>query len=344
MSKVALHMRIANLNVTNEEVVSRMEAVTSLATAWLQLDDLDLLIAKANEIAVALNGDGTPSAALAAEIEAAIQKQAPAYVYSERPLDVSICAGVAALNVVTFDEPPEKVTRDIFAAILWSALAYQPALEDARREALRVELLDACRKQCADAAESAREREDVEEFNDLTSDDEEEEAEVDLEEVKRVAASAISSLNRNAVLDREELNFLWWAQLNRSRLLKKPLAGIPEPVRLVACAIEGAQYLTALPAEVHRDLVLRTLDADPNLNHEAMLKKFGTDREALNGVFGEIEIVKRFPTAFPLLHSLRTGEASEDGAKVVRSSSEWASRALLEGAIVRLYLSELVES
>ena len=344
MSRVAVHMRIANLNVTNEEVVSRQQAVSALVANWKRLGNQNELAAKANEIAAALSGDGIPPAALGEEVEQAIQKSAPAYICGERPLDVGICAALAALALVAYgDEQSRTSAHDMFAAILWSALAYQPVLGDARREALRVELRDACRKRCVDAAESTREREDVEEFDETSSDAEEDAAEGILE-VKRAAADAIGSLKRNAILDREELNFLWWAQLNRNRLLKKPLAVIPEPVRLVACAIEGAQYLNAFPAEVHRELVLRTLDADPKFNHEGLLKQIGADREALNGVFGEVEIVGRLPEAFPLLYSLRAGEASEAGATVVRSSSEWALRALHEGAIARLYLSESAES
>ena len=88
MSRVAVHMRIANLNVTNEEVVSRQQAVSALVANWKRLGNQNELAAKANEIAAALSGDGIPPAALGEEVEQAIQKSAPAYICGDRPLDV----------------------------------------------------------------------------------------------------------------------------------------------------------------------------------------------------------------------------------------------------------------
>jgi hypothetical protein len=341
MSRLAVHMRIANVEPTNDEVTSRQQAITALTLTWRSLDDLGDIVLKANRIAIALGSDGNPAPELGEEVQSAIQQTAPAYLYEERPLDVGICAGLSALTLVTEDAGEDYAGmshRDIFSAVLWSALSYQPELEEPRREALRAELRDACSKRCADAAEAARCRVEVEEFDAVDTLEEEE----TLDDVRHTAASAIAALKHNATLDREELNFLWWALLNRSRLLKRPLSGIPEPVRLVACAIEGAQYLTALPAEVHRDLALRTLDADPTLTHEALLKKVGADRAALNEVFGEVEIVAQAPEAFPVLHSLKVAKASLWGAAISRSSSEWASRVLLEAAIAQLYLMESV--
>lgn len=344
MNKLAVHMRIANLNVSDDEVRTRALAIQTLLTAWRELDVLGALIKKAGEIAHSLHGNGMPLVELGLEVESAIQKHAPAYVYTERPLDVGICAALAAFEMISSDdEQTDTSSRDMFAATLWSALGYLPPLGETRRDTLRIELLDACRSRCAEAADSAREREEVDDLDEV--EDGEEEADEDIEEFKRVAGQAIASLKRNAVLDREELNFLWWVQLHRSRLLKKQLAQIPEEVRLVACALEGAKQLKALPAEVHRDLVLRTLDADPHLDHEQLLDAIGTDREALNSAYGAVDIIRQVPSAFPLLNSLRgMDKLAGDGAKLSRPSSEWATRALLEAAVVQLYQSSLVDS
>lgn len=58
---------------------------------------------------------------------------------------------------------------------------------------------------------------------------------------KKATGATIEALRRNAVLDREELDFLWWVQLNRSRLLKRPIDGMAEPLRRVASGIEAAK-------------------------------------------------------------------------------------------------------
>ncbi|WP_407714696.1 GTPase-associated system all-helical protein GASH [Comamonas testosteroni] len=338
MNKLATHMRIAALNVSNEEVREREQAIESLFSAWQSLDDAGQLIAKAADIANCLHGNGMPSAQLGEEVEAAIQVNGPAYVYAERPLDVGVCAALVALQMVTTDdERTGASTRDLFAATLWSALAYQAPLGEGRRETLRSELLEACRERCVAAANAARERHDIDEFDDAKTYD-------GIGAVKDVASAAIASLKKNALLDREELNFLWWVQLQRSRLLKKQFVQISEPVRLVACAIEGAKYLAALPAEVHRELVLRNLDADIKLDHEALLEEFGADCGTLNATFGAVDIVQQMPTAFPVLYSLGNGVPESDCSKVPRPSSEWAMRTLLEAAIVELYRSSREDS
>ncbi|WAI83049.1 MULTISPECIES: GTPase-associated system all-helical protein GASH [Achromobacter] len=338
MNRLATHMRIANLSVSNEEIREREQAISTLLTAWKSLDQPGQLIDKAADIASCLHGDGTPSVLLGQEVEAAIQVNGPAYVYMERPLDVGVCAALVAMDMVSaLEDRTGTSPLDLFAAALWSALAYQAPLVEIRREALRGELLSACRDRCISAANAARERYDVDEFD-------EDETYEDIDAVKDVACSAVASLKQNALLDREELNFLWWVLLQRSRLLNKPLEKIAEPVRLLACAIEGATYLTALPAEAHRDMVLRTLDADPKLNHKGLLKAIGSDREALAVAYSAANIVTRLPTVFPVLHSLSADISGNEGIATVRSSSEWAMRTFLEAAIVKLYHSSTVVS
>jgi hypothetical protein len=152
---------------------------------------------------------------------------------------------------------------------------------------------------------------------------------------KQSITGTIGALRRNAALDREEIDFLWWSQLSRSRLLNRPLASISEGARLVASGIEAARHLRRLPAETHRDLVLRTTDADPELNLAELMSEIENDRHLLSeGVYKERVI--SHPTIFPLLNAIVTGEVGCKGADEKRKASTWGARALLEGALSKM--------
>jgi hypothetical protein len=218
---------------------ARAVAVASgrLKTAWGKIRDVDAIIAKAADIAHALGGDGTPTAALGEEVQTAMQKKASAFLYADRPLDVGIVAGVATSELLS-GTPDQSgwLIVDVWAAALWSALGFQPALVDEKREALRTAVLEKARTRSIAGAEAARTRLVVPDFGAVAL---AAGAEAELgEAIKAATAPTIEALRRNSALDREELDFLWWAQLHRSRLLNRPLASIsPQPKRGTSSAL-----------------------------------------------------------------------------------------------------------
>lgn len=334
MNNIAVHMRISGVTVNDDDVNSRRTAATSLATGWGKETNVSKIVSKAADVAEALGGDENPPPALGDEIQMAIQEKSSSFLYEERPLDVSVCAGMAMVSILSGSPGTTGwANSDVYATALWSILAYQPALETERRENLRREVLNAAAHWVAAAAEKARERTHVPDPSAL-------EIAVDANNVvtnnfAQAVSGTVEALRRNAVLDREELDFLWWAQLGRSRLLNKQLSAIAEPTRIVAAGIEGARMLRRLPCEVHRDIILRTLDQDPELDLAEVLAAVGADRVSLCA--GLIKAnVTAYPTVFPLLHALTTGEVDEFGAALKRRVSEWGARALLEAGFARL--------
>ena len=334
MDNIAVHMRISGVTVSDDDVNSRRTAATSLAASWGKEKTVAKIVSKAVEVAEALGGDGHPPPSLGSEIQSAIQKKSSSFLYEERPLEIGVCAGMAMVSILTSNPGNNGwTTPDVYAAALWSALAYQPVLVAERRENLRREVLKAAGDWIATAAEKARARTDVPdpsivkvtigESNEATNN------------FKEAVAGTVEALRRNAVLDREELDFLWWAQLGRSRLLNRQLSTINEPTRVVAAGIEGAKMLRRLPCEVHRELVLRALDQDQELDLEEILTALGDDRAALGAAFIEGNVAA-YPTVFPLLHALVTGEGTGAGAAIKRRVSEWGARALLEAAFARM--------
>ncbi|KUZ74806.1 GTPase-associated system all-helical protein GASH [Burkholderia ubonensis] len=331
---IPVHLRITGLVPSNDDVDSRRAAVANLAATWGKIKNVNEIIEKAAAIAESLGGDGVPAAEFGTEIQAAVQKHASAFLYAERPLEVGVCAGMAAVSMMK-SEPGDHgwTIVDLYTNALWSALAFQPVLTEEKRENLRREVFDRAQRRSLDSAEKARERKSVVEPTDLVITITEEDKTTT--NFKKAALDTIEALRRNATLDREEIDFLWWSQLNRSRLLNRPLAKISEATRLVASGIEASSHLRRLPAEVHRDLVLRTADADPELDLAEVLAEIGGDRNALAAGI-QTQNVITYPTVFPLLNAIVTGVTECEGAKEKRGASTWGARALLEGALSRM--------
>lgn len=331
---IPLHMRITGLIPSNADVDSRRLAVADLAGVWGKAKNVDQIVTKAAEIAQSLGGEGVPAAEFGIEVQTAVQKHASAFLYEERPLEVGVCAGMAAVAMMK-SEPGQHgwTIVDLYSNALWLALAFQTVLNDDKRESLRVEVLNMAQRRSLDSAEKARERDIVADPIDLiVTIGEENKVTTNF---KKAAIGTIEALRRNAALDREELDFLWWSQLSRSRLLNRPLTGIPEAVRLVGSGIEASHHLRRLPAEVHRDLVLRNADADHELDLPALLVEIGADRAALAEGIRASGHVKTHPTVFPLLNAILTGTADCVGSDIKRKASTWGGRALLESALSR---------
>src|SRR5690606_34336428 len=146
----------------------------------------------------------------------------------------------------------------------------------------------------------------------------------------------VDALRRNSALDREELDFLWWALAGRSRLLRKKLSALSEPIRLIAAAIDASSLMRRLPCEVHRELVLMGVDTDPELTLADLLAALGDARSPLAAPF-QHGLALEAPGVFPVLNAIVSGNS--DGGTAVsakRKSSEWAERVLLEATLDKL--------
>lgn len=244
---------------------------------------------------------------------------------------------MAAMSIME-GEPGNNgwIIPDVYSNALWSALAFQPPLAEEKRERLRREVLERAKERSLASANKARERHPVPDMPDLTV-TVGEDGKVSTT-FKKVTAGAVEALRRNAALDREELDFLWWVQLNRSRLLGRPFVGMDETTRLVASGIEAACHLRRLPADVHRDLVLRTVDKDPESDLAGMLKALGKDRPTL-GARNAGGYVEGHPSIFPLLHALATGASNAAGPSEGTKASTWGARALLEAGLIKMTMT-----
>lgn len=329
---LAQHMRISGLQVLDDDVNSRRQAANDLKTKWLKTTKLDALFKRAEEIAIAIGSEGAPPQNLCVEVETAVQVHASAFLSSERPTDVGVCVAAAFAGMLESGLKAEGWTSvNLVATALWSALAFRAPLQDSKREALRVEILNAARDRSMQAAEEARERSEVADFAEFTVAEDDAQTKTAF---KKATDATIKALRRNAALDREEIDFLWWTLVSRSRILKRPFAKIDEPVRLVAAGIEAARYLRRLPCDVHRELVMRHVDDNPKTDLPGLLASIGEDRAHLVDELAKDARITANPGVFPLLHALVSGQAGAVGSAEQRSSSEWGARALLEASLL----------
>ena len=334
MDNLPVHMRISSLAPTNEDVDARRAAIGELSTKWANITDITAILTTAEAVAGCLGGDGQPTESFGLEVQEALQNHASAFLYTECPLDVGICSGVAAIAMLSNQPGTSGWTiTDVYAYALWSALSYQPILAEEKREKLRREVLGFAQSFGRASANNARERSAVPDMGDLT---------VTIAEggkattsFKKATTLTVEALRRNAALDREELDFLWWIQLNRSRVLNRAYNSMSEPLRIVTAAIEAATHLRRLPADLHYDLALRTLDADPELTLQELMDALGEDRSHIVAMFKTARVTSH-ATIFPLLYGIATGTADLAGASEKRKISEWGGRALLEAGLLRM--------
>lgn len=334
MENISTHMRISAVAVSDDEVNSRKYAASSLATSWNKERDVSTLIRRASDVASALGAAGMPSQSLGNEVQTAIQKKSSAFLYEERPLDVGICAGMAMVSLL--DQQPTTsgwTNKDVYATALWLALSYQPVLEDSRREKLRQEVMEVAEKWSVASAEKARQRGEVRDAQELkiTIGD----GNAINHNFKIAIGDTIDALRRNASLDREELDFLWWVQGGASRLLGQQISSLGEATGVIVAALEAATVLRRLPSDVHREIVLKTLVVNPQLDIGELLDSIGAHRQALGAPFigGYATTI---PSVFPILAALAEGNLQYDGALTKRNLAEWGSRALLEASLISM--------
>jgi hypothetical protein len=225
---------------------------------------------------------------------------------------------------------------DILAIGLWSALSFQSPRTEAKIESLRSELLDAGRDLALRSAESSRKRAAVSDYA-LKMAEHEAEGWAGFDkhfkpEFKRI----VGALRSNAALDREELDVLWWVLEDWSELLNRRFSTNSTAASAIASGIEAGRLLRRLPSETHKHLVLRNVLEDATLSMTELLKALEPEAPKLAGAHAENEVLSSCPSIFPLLSRIASNQFRGSASKEKRQLSEWAVRALLESAILRL--------
>ncbi|MBW8832477.1 MAG: hypothetical protein JF606_24375 [Burkholderiales bacterium] len=336
MADIATYVRIFNAAPTDDFVEKRTAAIAELTERFGKKTTVANLLQLANGAATAALPKAKLDERLAEEVEASIKKHSTAFVRAGHDLEIIVCVLLGLLELLKAAKPNSGATlrvTDVLAAGLWSALAFQPSRPEVKIEALRVELSEVTSALTLASAEGARKRTKVPNFN------------VAFSEGGDVAAfnrafkpgteSTIAALRANAILDREELDLLWWALGDWSELLGDRVSTLPPEVAAVTSGLELGRLLRKLPANAHRSLALRSIHAEgPPLNLAELLKALDGRRERLAIPLAANEVLSSCSGVFPLLTAIQTGKPTAPGAKEKRPLRDWGSRALLEASIL----------
>jgi hypothetical protein len=158
------------------------------------------------------------------------------------------------------------------------------------------------------------------------------------EAVDEGAKDVIASLRSNAVLDREEIDFLWWVLSDWSvALSQRYSAPADKEAAAIAAGLEAGSMLRRMPAEAHKQLVHRLVAGNEKHTLGELIKLLEPRLAALTNAVPNNEVITQCPQVFPLIAALKAGKVENNGkSKVKHTLEEWASRALLEASILRL--------
>ncbi len=316
-------------NVAVESVQAR---ISDFGDPWIALR-----LASALGSSVA---DGRVRDEVATLVEKAIvDAGSAAFVRDNHDTEIIVVALVAALDLFRRDSSGGiRCPIDLLAAGLWSALSFQSTVKQESLELLRQEVLVASRSRMMSVAERSRARAHVPEIGLLTLPEDQPTSGRANTAYRRATEPVIKALRENAELDREELDFLWWAIEDWSDTLGRRLSDVDPLVRAVVAGIDGSLKLRRLPSSGHRNVVLRGIPSGTSADLGELLVALGDDR----AVVAQSIVADRigdFSTIFPLLATIISGESARAGSGIHRDAREWGARALLEGGLLRLTTS-----
>lgn len=336
MSLMAKYVRIFWPDPKDDDVKRRNAAVVMIQT-WIS--GLDAPWAAIRLASVLADGvaDGRARDEFAIKVEQAIiDAGSAAFVRQERDLEIIVVAMVSVLDLIR-REPESNSWSPIdgLAAGLWSALSFQAPVVQEPIELLRQEVLVAARSRTMQIAERSRKRAPVPEIGPLKLPEDHPVGARANTVYRNATEPLVKALRENADLDREELEFLWWALEDWSEVLGCRRADLLPLVRAVVSGIDGASKLRRLPAPGHRNVVLRGVPSASTATLTALLAALGDHRSALAASINAM-LVGESATVFPLLAAIASGHADSAGADIERDVRDWGARALLEGGILQV--------
>lgn len=339
MSRIAEYARIFETSTTDEWVQKRKNAVASIK-GWLETYSPEQAITIASTIAASFGYEAQLPDEIATRAERIIQEHAESFVRSSHQgeLQIKVLIAAAAIDVIS-DTPSESswASADALAAAFWSALWFQPPLEEAKVEALRQDLLHVSRSRVRRVADAARKRHPVPPVGHVNIDQNSADGTKVNNAFSRAVQPMLTALQENSALDREELDFLWWLLSDRSEILDEPFADLPVHVRAVVAGFDAAAKLRRLPADAHRNIVLRNIAGGESVTLTELVEELGSRRSKLAASLGTV--ITHAADVFPLIIAIKTGTSDARFASEKITASEWGARALLEGAIHHLQAS-----
>lgn len=337
---MARYVRIFNLQPSDELVEKRSAAIEGLCKAYLAEEAPLGALQLAADLVRGVQ-EGKLPGTLSKHTASIIAAHSPSFSIEDGELEALVCSLAAVLKCLAEMDAGDAGfdAHDALACALSSGLEFQQPLAEARLEALRKEVLEAALSHWTRRAEEIRERVEFESSAD--AEEEENEGEEPLDTLR----SAVDALRRNADLDREEIDLLWWVLADWSSLLRTHFSRRNDLAGFVAGGLEMARKLRHLPAESHYQITLRFVPADSDCTLSGLIDATAADMGALRPGLEQLKaLVQNYPSVFPLLSSLVSGQATVSTNDDVHPYSIWVRRVLSEATLARQVIASQAAS
>ncbi len=332
MADVATHVRIFEAEPSDDFVTKRVAAVAKLAAKFTKDRNVDVLVTIADGTARACHDPNAMRQALKEMVEQAVRDESTAFICAGNELQLAVVALLALDQAILGGKPAASLSiADVLASATWLAFGAQASSANPKVEALRAEILGHARTLCLSSASKARQRSAVGEIKVGAFAPDLSDANAKLQEA---VEGPLNALRENAILDREELDFLWWALGDYSVLGKGYYSTFAPPLAAVAAGLDAAQNLRRLPAESHKHVISRHVRPHEPMTLGEVVAAVGPASAALGALTGA-EKTHQFPAVYSLLAALDgRPDPAAHGEKL--GLADWAARALAEAGFLRV--------
>ena len=329
MADLAKYIRIYDVAPDDDLVAKRDAALKDAVAALRKSTKTQALIELGSAAALSFTAPATPDL-LGSVIADAIKSKAPSFIREEREHEVSVLAAVAMIDLLQgADNQNTVTTKDIIGSALWSALSFQDPISNVKHEQLRQDILEISQTRSLERAEASRKR--------TTPKDPPDFVEGDLTQVGKTlnaVRATVSALETNAVLDREEIDILWWSVGGRSPILDRAYDSLDATPRGLVRGVELGILTRRLPSQSMRSLVLSGVSETAKMTLGELLQSSQDIVEKLALRIPARDMVFAHPTVFPLLSSIIANKPAVGNQAI--SGDEWCSRAVLETGLASL--------
>ncbi len=336
MTDIAKHIRIFNPSPDDEYVKKRTIAISAIEAVIKKKTGSNEMFALANNIIQSINNPELLSSDIKIASVRALQKASTSFVEDGEQLQISTCVFLAAQRFLEKSKPNngELSMELIFSLALANGLSFSGAIADKEKlELLRSELQQTAQQKVGTLADIARQRKRVNS-----------EALTVTKENTFVAFAGLldssyglklTNLNYNAILDREELNILWWALSEWSSIADKQFKELNETQATVLSALEISSLLQKFPGKAHVQLSCKYSTAKAELTGDEVFEQIEGLSAKIQSSLNNAQMVQDYPSIFPVL-TLLSGGKDNPGLAVKRSLLEWAGRIIWERAMLNI--------
>lgn len=337
MAEIAKYVRIFNANPADDFVAKRVLAVNAIEAAIKKKVSTNEILEFANGLVSAIEQPEQTNAVVNGVSVAALKKNSAAFVPDDEQLQLLTCTLVAVIQYLekakAYAQKPNP--EFILAVALWSGLSFQKPIQNQEKlESLRLEVLQTATKIAQDIAHTSRNRKETKPRTPITAPAANTFAAF-VTDLEASYGKLVDAYRTNALLDREEIDILWWILGGWSSLCKLQISSLNPIQSVLVSSIEIGKLLQRFPATAHTHLVCKGLAQGDEYNAQEVLEQLGALREKLIINYDTKEVTRHFPKIFPVSGILlRPNEFPV--ADIKRPLHEWGARLLLEVSLLNI--------